>query len=177
MAYATVAELKSWMDLVAEDEDLDAQLADVLDAATEAVEESCDRTFELSEPEVRTVEVAGSLVFVDDFAELTEVSYDGTTVTAGPQPHHPPRGRPYTALLLSRPRRGTVDVEARWGWPTVPESVRVATMMTALRLWERRQSAYGVQGTGETGFIRITGVDRDVEGLLAPYTRARGRLA
>lgn len=64
-----------------------------------------------------------------------------------------------------------VRVTARWGWTTVPTSVRDATLMHAARLHERRNAPAGI--VAGDGFIGRTslGMDPDVKALLMPYKR------
>lgn len=180
MAYAEVEELKEWMSLDVEDYSLDVQLVALLDAATEAIDEHCDRSFSLTEASARTVtQERGPIVFTDDYTTLVGVTtLEGSPVEAAAMPSTPPRGRPHTSVLVaSRPICRPLVVTATWGWATIPESIHLATMMTASRYWERRSSPFGVMGTVDTGVIRITGQDRDVQAILAPYVRASGRLA
>ena len=77
---------------------------------------------------------------------------------------------PYSAL-----RPHTIQVTARWGWPTTPEPVKRAALLWALRLVDRRQTPSGVMGFGEYGGIRLGTIDPDVKALLAPFRR-RGLL-
>lgn len=87
-------------------------------------------------------------------------------------------GRPVTSLIaigsytfpsVSR-RRGLVRVTARWGWPEVPDDVKLATLIQAAKLFKRRESTEGVLGGGDFGLVRVgSRVDPDVAALLDPY--------
>ena len=68
-------------------------------------------------------------------------------------------------------RQARVRVTARWGWSTVPDSIRDATLMHAARLHERRNAPAGI--VAGDGFIGRTslGMDPDVKALLMPYKR------
>lgn len=178
MAYATPEELRAWMELPepGEDDDTDALLADLLDTASSQVDEHCDRSFTPADaPSPRRYDTLddGRYVFVDDFVGSATVN--GIEATA--YPLNPQRGRPYTALKGAFGRHQIIEVVAAWGWPETPEAIVTATLMLAARLWDRRQSPGGVLGTSDIGVIRVTGTDRDVEALLAPYVRARGYMA
>ena len=77
---------------------------------------------------------------------------------------------PYSSL-----RPHTIQVTARWGWPTTPTPIKRAALLWALRLVDRRQTPSGVMGFGEFGGIRLGTIDPDVKALLAPFRR-RGLL-
>jgi hypothetical protein len=84
---------------------------------------------------------------------------------------------PYTAIRAIAARYFPVDrqarvrVTARWGWATIPDSIRDATLMHAARLHERRNAPAGI--VAGDGFIGRTslGMDPDVKALLMPYKR------
>jgi hypothetical protein len=73
-------------------------------------------------------------------------------------------------------RPDSLRVTARWGWTTVPTAIVEATLMQASRLAVRRDSPYGVAGTGGDGNpLRLMAkVDPDVEVALRPYRRTWG---
>lgn len=60
-----------------------------------------------------------------------------------------------------------IRVTARWGWPSVPPSVRQATLLQASRLYRRKDSPEGVAGGGDWGLIRVPNLDPDVKALLS----------
>jgi len=54
----------------------------------------------------------------------------------------------------------------------IPQPVRLATIMYAARLYQRRQSINGTLGASAFGGVaRVTGIDPDIKALLAPYRR------
>lgn len=66
--------------------------------------------------------------------------------------------------------RATVRVEAAYGWPETPASVRRATVLQASRLFTRYDSPLGVAGFGEMGIMRVSRfADPDVDFLLRPF--------
>ena len=85
---------------------------------------------------------------------------------------------PYTLIRATQSRwfpvdrQARVEVTARWGWTTVPSSVKDATMLHAARLHERRNAPAGI--VAGDGFIGRTslGIDPDVATLLYPFVRA-----
>jgi hypothetical protein len=72
-------------------------------------------------------------------------------------------GIPYTALL------GTIDsirVTARWGWPSIPAEVEMATRLLASRLYKRKDSPQGVIASADWGAVRVSRTDPDVYALI-----------
>jgi hypothetical protein len=71
-------------------------------------------------------------------------------------------------------QRPTLQVTARHGWSQVPDPVREATLLTAARLYRRKDAPFGVAGFDDFGPVRITRQDSDVVALLGPYTIPTG---
>ena len=60
-----------------------------------------------------------------------------------------------------------------WGYRSVPDRVKMATLIKAARLYERRKSTTGVIGVTDFGEVRISRQsDPDVADLLDPLRRA-----
>lgn len=72
-------------------------------------------------------------------------------------------------LGIGRPQR--VRVTAIWGWPTVPESIKTATMLKAARLFRRKDSPEGIRGFSDFGVVRVTRYDPDYDGLINDYVK------
>jgi len=69
----------------------------------------------------------------------------------------------------------SVKVSATFGWSSVPESVRQATLIHAARLFKRSSATLGITGNAETGLMRVTGsIDTDAARLLLPYRKSAG---
>lgn len=67
--------------------------------------------------------------------------------------------------------RPTVEVTAKWGWATVPEAVKQATMLLAVRYFRLRDVPFGaIAGGVDTGPMAVRDL-RDVLQILAPYTK------
>jgi len=86
-------------------------------------------------------------------------------------------GRPFRTLTMVGsksfpisylPTLPTVQVTAVWGWPAVPDDVREACILLAMRQFARYNSALGVLAFGEMA-ITVRAVDPDVRDLLSPY--------
>lgn len=60
-----------------------------------------------------------------------------------------------------------VRITAKWGWPTVPDEVALATQLLAARLYRRKDSPQGVISTADWGSVRVSRVDPDVESLIS----------
>lgn len=197
--YITVSELKSTLTLTGESfADPDLELA--ITAASRQVDHITDRRFWLDDLgdddddfQVRyfTADASG-LVWVDDLVQVDELATDAdiartfTSVwTAGTDYLLEPAnavadGLPYTAIRLSPGSsllfpsyRGAVRVTGQFGWPAVPDEVKLATKMIASRLVKRaREAPFGVAGVGFDGAaVRIVSQDPDVLALLEPLRR------
>jgi hypothetical protein len=70
---------------------------------------------------------------------------------------------PYTVFY------GTIDsiqVTARWGWPSIPAEVEMATRLLASRLYKRKDSPQGVITSSDWGAVRVSKTDPDVYALI-----------
>ena len=63
----------------------------------------------------------------------------------------------------------TVRVTARWGWPSVPQPVKQATLIVAAEIYKLREAPFGVAGFDQYGAVRIRSLPQ-VERMLAAYT-------
>ena len=129
---------------------------------------------------------------VDDFTVITQIATDDnfnqlyTTVWAADdfmiEPvNNPRRGWPLTRILAigayifpsNLPQ--SVKVTAAWGWPAVPEEIKMACKLQASRFFIRRQSPFGIAGSPELGTVRLSSrLDPDVEALIRPFKRLKG---
>lgn len=150
--------------------------------------EATARTFDVNRDGVVWVDDIGD---TDDLAVATDDSQNGTFTTAWAESDY--QVQPASALELGDPitslttvgtrsfpvagaRTGLVRVTARWGWPAVPDDVRLAALIQAARLYKRRDSAEGVLGASDFGVVRVGArVDPDAELLLASYRMPPGQ--
>lgn len=196
MSYASLAELKSAIRI--QDTDSDALLTIALDAATEAINEHCNRTFiAAEEASTRYFQPVCGVVTVDDI-----YTTDGLIVSAGgvaipaavpnvsagytltPE-NSAATDEPYTGLyyrsfpldvwpLLWAVQRARVAVTAKWGYAAeVPAAVRMACLLQASRWFARRNSPYGIAGSPDMGSeLRLLAkLDADVAVMLAGKVR------
>lgn len=77
----------------------------------------------------------------------------------------------YAMFPMLAYKRPSVQVTARWGWPSVPHAVREACVLLATRHFKRLDSPLGVAGFGDMGAIMVRPLDPDVARLLAPFQR------
>ena len=93
-----------------------------------------------------------------------------TSFTTGPE-NAIVRGRPIIEVygapgsFLS----DSIRITARWGWPTIPAEIELATRLQAARLYRRKDSPQGVIASPEFGGLRVSRFDPDVRALLAPF--------
>ena len=67
----------------------------------------------------------------------------------------------------NRPR---AEVTAKWGFPSVPEPIRQATLMLASELFAMRNAPLGVAGVGDFGVVNIQ-QNREITRLIAPFRK------
>lgn len=189
--YVTVAELA---DFVRADEVVDAsELGLAIAAASRAIDNATNRQFgnvDVAEERFytgrRNYRRGRWTVPLDDLADVAGLAVEvgGTAVTAFTlEPvNAPQKARPYTRLVLDTAaeafpdgREPDVAVTALWGWTTVPETIREATLLQASRFFARRQSPYGIAGSPELGSeIRLLArADPDVAVVVHDYVRDR----
>lgn len=144
--YATVQDLETRLGTLD-----DGRFADLLDAASRAVEDFCHRQFNKDTAGVpvatarRFLAVDPQRLPVDDFHTTTNlaISVNGTAWVVGdvaPRPfngvYDGMTGWPYFDLLTvskrwPQSRTPKVTITAHWGWAAVPEAIRQATLDVA----------------------------------------------
>lgn len=195
--YVTAGELKSYLRIDAGDTADDVQAALAVTAASRAVDKTCSFGFprqfgQVAAPEARfytaryDVSRCRWVVQIDDLQDatgLTVTTSAGTVDLFVKQPvNAAATGKPWTRLVVDPEAavipKGTeneVTVTAKYGWSTVPVTIKQATLLQASRLFKRRDAPFGVAGSPEAGSeIRLLArVDPDVAVTLRPYVRQR----
>jgi len=200
MAYATLAELKSFVGIPTGDTQDDTALQVALDAATSQVEGYTGRVFTAdSSPTTRWYRVdttdhidvdpisttTGLVVATDDNADgVAETTWTLNTdyrlepINAALQSPAMPWDRLVALGTRWFPKiqyRPGVSVTARFGWPggTAPQAVKLATLIQASRLFKRKDAPFGVAGSVEFGseMRLLNELDRDAQNLVRPYRR------
>lgn len=175
--YCSIDELRAALRL--DDYDDDAMLATALGAASARIDAYCGRTFsQAAQASVRTFDVKDpTFLLVDDISTTSGLLVNGVAYASQftPDPLNAlALGDPITALRANPgalQAGTTVEVTARWGWPSVPVAIKQATIILAGRYSKRGDSLLGVAGWGDLGAVMVRNVDPDVEQLIARYRR------
>ena len=187
MKYVELDELKAMLSI---DDYIDDELLNGhIEAASRTVDDICHRVFSLADTATARTFFpdSGLLCTVDDIGSTSGLvvkidddltgTFETTVTSYTSQPDNAlAKSRPITRLLAydvywPQDIRPTVEVTARWGWPSVPEPVKSATAILAGRLYKRADSLLGVAGFGDLGAIMLRAVDPDVKLMLQPYVR------
>lgn len=196
--YATATELAAYVRI---DDTLDdVQIGLAIAAASRAVDDATGRQFGLDDaPTARYYTARFDYavrrwgVDLDDLTDDTSVTvmvddngdgmYDVEVTDYRLAPvNAAAKGRPWTRLEVSphadvdMPTTAyAVEVNAAFGWQTVPDTVKKATLLQASRFLQRRDAPFGIAGSPDQGSeIRLLArVDPDVHVMLAPYRRHR----
>jgi hypothetical protein len=87
-------------------------------------------------------------------------------------------GRPYTLIRVTTNGNRSFPIDtvkgvkltAVRGFPSVPKPIVTATQLQCGRIFNRRNTPFGIAGTLETGTMRLLSrLDPDVEQLVRPY--------
>ncbi|NND35882.1 MAG: phage gp6-like head-tail connector protein [Gammaproteobacteria bacterium] len=194
MAYASTAQLQSWLRIT--DPVEDPELAIVLDQAKQDIDAHCGRSFDKATgtPSDRVFAARWfDKLYVDDIANTiglviaVDTGRDGTfsqTWAAADYQLEPLNQRqagmsnhPYYVIRAIESKtfpvsaRAQVKVTADWGWTTLPKALETASLMHAGRLHSRRINAAGV-AEGAAFPTRVTmAMDRDTLSILEPFVR------
>lgn len=186
--YLTNAEMAETLSLQGESF-ADADMTAAIKAAEEMLEmltgrrfwlDAADRTRYYSQPTARYRQPTPHVLPVDDIVTVTSVAvapagggaYTETwvdTVDYVLEPKNAPAdGAPYTHIrTVAKTFTGvypdSLRLVGRFGWPTVPSSIRQATTILAARLLKRsREAAFGVAAIGVEGSaVRVPRLDND----------------
>ena len=190
--YCTLAEVKAALRI--SDSVDDTLLENSVEAASRRIDGECSRRFYADGSATARTYAAdrNDFLFVDDISTLSGLvvkvddDSDGTfetTYTIGSDFQVEPsnaiaQGNPVYLLRaldkmfpISDAGRTLVQVTADWGWPSVPDAIREATVLMAARHFKRYESPLGVAGFGDIGAIIVRRIDPDVAMLISPFKR------
>lgn len=191
VAYLELEEAKTTLELDASM--LDADLRRTLVAASRTIDEMTGtRFYTTTGTEIRYyTPTSPHVLMVDDANSIAEVATDdaggttfGTVWTANTDYLAEPfnavvDGEPFkqirkhprsTKQFRSYPR--SVRITGKFGWPTVPESVKVATSIISTQfLTQARSAPLGIITGFDGTAVRISSFGPRVEELLSPYKR------
>jgi hypothetical protein len=204
--YVTPQMLKSRLGITSTDTAQDYELHAACFAASRAIEQYCERSFwRTASTEVRTFTPRGwyDLPLPDfcDLVSVTSIATDGTGdgVFETPwavtdyqllpvNPGAAPERLPYTHVravgvqtfplivpqVLARLDR--VQITGVYGWPAVPQPIRMATAILASETFRLKDAPFGIATFGDMGAIRVK-QNPMVEAFAAPYQRHAVRMA
>lgn len=198
--YATTAELAALVRI--QDTLDDVQLGLAITTASRAIDgpAGCNRQFgQVASPEARfyagrwdpegsrwvvetddLMTVTGLAVAIDDAADGTYSTTLDTVYTGWRPSNAGAKGRPWTSMSVLpssgvQPgrRADSVRITARWGWTSVPTTIKQACLLQASRILARRDAPFGVAGSPDAGSeVRLLArLDPDVAVAIAPYRR------
>ena len=187
--YCTLAEIKAALRLT--DNNDDVLLENSIEGASRRIDGYCGRFFYQKQA---TVELFTRFPYVVQIPELASsnitLSTDDTgdrtfptTWSASDYQLEPTNtsltGLPYNKIvavgaktfpLFFDPDRPSVRLVGTFGWSAVPDDVREACLLLAMRGFARYNAALGVVGFADMA-IQVRAVDPDVRDLLMPYRK------
>jgi Flp pilus assembly protein TadG len=174
----------------------DALIENSINAASRMVDQYCNRYFYSGQAgEVRYYKANdGFTCWIDDVQTITSletsmsnpVVYDTTWQTSDYQ-LNPNNARangavsPYNYIVATDNYLfptwadiALVKVTGTFGWQSVPDPIKFATIIQASRLFKRLESPLGVAGVSDMGIMRVgSSIDGDVAQLINPYRLLR----
>ena len=197
-AYCTLADVKAALRINDTVDDL--LIEQSIQSASRLIDGYCNRYFYAGTvDEVRYYNTNDPyLAWIDDLISLTSLDtssdmrnlYDIHWSNAGDYPDYeltPKNGlsngvySPYTAiksighyLFPFFADTSLIRVTGRFGWSSVPDAIKSATIIQASRLFKRLESPLGVAGFSDIGIMRVgRSIDGDVAQLIDPYRSLR----
>lgn len=193
--YCTLEEIRAWVGIAdATDVADDSRLELAVEAVSRRIDQYCERRFyKATETRVFTPEDDGTLAFVTDLVSATTVRTDddgdGTFETTWDASWYrlEPRnaavdGKPYTRIVVAPRatrrfwRNVEIEIAGAFGVPdNCPwlKIVKQATLIQVHRMLKRKDSPFGVAGSGELGQLTMLRprLDPDVEEMLSELLR------
>jgi len=186
--YLTLAEFKSRLEIPIATTTWDTELEIIVEGVSRAIEEYCNRIFYKTSAATRYyTPKSARFCVVDDLITITTLKTDDdidgvyeTTWTTDDYTLWPYNETPYQGIETTLygnqffspiiPR--SVQIVGDFGFSAIPTNVKQAAMLWCSRLWKRRDSPLGIEGTSQFGIIRLmAGEDPDIIKLLRPYVR------
>jgi len=192
--YCTLADVKNALRI--QDTVDDLLLENSINAASRMIDQYCNRFFYSGSPgEVRYYQANdGFVCWIDDAQSITSVVTSSTdpliydTTWAADDYQVLPVNRianggytPITALTATDnylfpvwAEIALVKVTGQFGWASVPDAIKFATIIQASRLFKRLESPLGVAGVSDIGIMRVgSNIDGDVAQLINPFRLLR----
>jgi hypothetical protein len=184
--YATLQELKTWLGITGATDDARLELA--IEGASRAIDTECSRRF-FATTLTKFFATDDPMRFDvdDDLLSVTSIDIDLTglrayTALSVTDYELEPEVAPYRQVFIAPGSSQSFPVEQRravrvvgsWGYNATgshPQAVNRACLILATRYFKRKDAPFGVLGTPELGFMRVTSRDPEVRALLQPYRR------
>lgn len=183
--YTTLNDLKTYLGITGATDDARLELA--IEAASRAIDAECSRAFyATTATRYFAADDPERLDVNDDLLAVTSIAVDKTgrrdyETLAGTDYELEPDAAPYRSIFIAPGstqtfpmfRRG-VRVVASWGYCATgsqPQAITRACMILATRYFKRKDAPFGVIGTPELGYLRVTARDPEIRALLNPYRR------
>lgn len=182
--YATLSQIKTYLSTSSTNDD--ARLENAIESASRAIDAVCRRTF-FATSAVKYFEAREAMYarLPDDLLSVTTFAYDSGDrnyvnfavsdyeLEPLPGPYSEVHIAPGSDKSFPLGRRG-LRIDGSWGYcatGSYPDAINGACLILAVRYFKRRDAAFGVLGTPELGFQRITSRDPEVKQLLYPYIK------
>jgi hypothetical protein len=184
--YATLSELKTYLGISASTDDARLELA--IESASRAIDTECSRQF-FATTQTLYFETDDPLRcdLNADLLSVTSIAIDTTgrrdyQVLGASDYELDPEAAPYRTIFIAPAasyffpvdqRRG-VRIIGSWGYCATgshPQAIARACVILATRYFKRKDAPFGVVGTPELGFMRVTSKDPEVRALLNPFRR------
>lgn len=192
--YATLAEAKAYLSIT--DSIDDTMLESMVEAASRSIDNIAGRRFYLDASATARLYRGTNpyILTVDDFGSTTGLALaldtggDGTyetTLTYNVDYVVEPfnataMGKPYTQITLVGGQllpwllpnlRPSVQLTAKWGFPSVPDDISQACLILTADMYKRKDSVGGNLGISELGAIRMSPLGRDIAAMTRAYRR------
>jgi hypothetical protein len=187
--YTTGSAVKTALGII--DATSDTELELVIESVSRLIDDYCGRFF-YNAGTVTAYYTAKEYLSqpIDDFVSVSALTTDGdadgtysTTWTANTDYALAPFnastiGRPYNEVVALTEGANTFPIEivkgvkvvGVRGWPSVPKPVEMATIIQSGRIFNRRNTPFGIAGSPEVGQMRLLArLDPDVEQMLRAY--------
>jgi hypothetical protein len=169
----------------------DALLENAIEGASRRIDGYCDRFFYQKNATAQFFTRYEYKLDVTDFVSITTLKTDDNgdgiyenTWTASEYYFEPTNtsitGIPYRRIvavngatfpIFTDPTTPPIQINATWGWSSIPDDVREACVLLAMRGFARYNAALGIVGFADMA-ITVRAVDPDVRDMLNPYRLA-----
>lgn len=196
--YCSLAEVKAALRIPSADTVDDGLISIAVESASREIDGYCERVFYNAGTATRKfLPTDAFLVDIDDMQSIislkTDTSGDGgyeTTWSASDYQLEPLNQfvsglqQPFTRIRAiggylfpifdvknTNYYEATIQIQAVWGFASVPTAVKQAAILSSMRQFKRYDAPLGIAGFGDFGPMRVTRIDPDIEQMLSPWRR------